>query len=49
MVGLSGAFGQVFNLIVLDRNLGSEKLNFAILLPQTFFELFDKLCRDLSR
>jgi hypothetical protein len=33
VIGLPGAFGKVLNLVVLDRHLGSEKLDFAILLP----------------
>jgi hypothetical protein len=48
VIGLAGALGQVFDLVVFDRHPGLEKLNFAILLPQPFFELFDKLCRDRS-
>ena len=48
VVGLAGTLGQVFDLVVLDGHLGSEKLNFAILLPQPFFKLFNKFCRDRS-
>jgi len=41
VIGLASTLGQVFDLVVLDGHLGSEKLNFTILLPQPLFKLFD--------
>ena len=48
MVGVAWALGKVVGLVVLHGHLGAEKLNFAVLLPQPFFELLYKLCRDWS-
>ena len=41
MVGLSRAFGEVFDLIVFDRDFGTEKTDLAILFIEALFELLN--------
>jgi hypothetical protein len=49
MVGLAGSLGQVFDLVVLDGDLGAEKPDLTVLFVETRFELQDVVARDLSR
>jgi len=49
VIGLTGAFGEVLDLLVFDGELPSEKRDLTILFVKPFLELLDVSSCDWSR